>query len=215
MFQQMVNRNYTTGFPGEFYMMGPHRGKVARIMSATVGVDPGLSTNRISRAFGWSGEQGEMGDVAGGAMYSTYAAMEEQVEVGAPTFFGILGNPKRYALLGTNNGGPLAASLDLPMGYEGEFYDMATGFIAELFNETTGTKATAYGDQVAYVMNTITALQNPNALPYGALISVPAGGAAPAGTVIIPNARVTNAQSLAASAPGDVISGYTIIQLTQ
>jgi hypothetical protein len=215
MFQMMVNRNYTTGFPGEFYMMGPHRGKMARIMSATLGADPGMSTNRISRAFGWSGEQGAVGDVAAGSMYSTYAAMEEQVEVGAPTFFGILGNPKRYALMGTSSGGPLAASLDLPMGYEGEFYDMATGFIAELFNEQTAIKTENYGDQVAYVPNNILAADNTLALPYGALISVPAGSAVPTGMILIPNARVTNPSTLAASALGSVVSGYTIIQLTQ
>jgi hypothetical protein len=214
MFQTMVNRNYTTGFPGEIVRDGPHRGKVARIASATLGVDPGASTNRISRAFGYSGEMSALGEV-GTPMYSTYPAMEAQVEVGAPTFFSILGNPKRYALLGTVSGGPLAASLDLPMGYEGEFFDMATGFIAELFNETTGAKTTNWGDQVAFVPTTITALQNPEALPYGALISVPAGGAAPAGMILIPNARVINAQSLTASALGALVSGYTLIQLTQ
>src|SRR5271165_3101489 len=215
MFQMMVNRNYTTGFPGEFYMMGPHRGKVARIESPTIGTDPGFSTNRISRAFGWSGEMGALGDVAGGPMYSTYAAMEEQVMVGGPTFFGILGNPKRYALYGTSMGGPLAASMDLPMGYAGEFYDMATGFIAELFNEQTAIKTENYGDQVAYVPNNISTADNPYALPYGALISVPAGEPVPTGMILIPNAQVTNPSTLAASAAGALVSGYTIIQLTQ
>jgi hypothetical protein len=215
MFQQMVNRNYTTGFPGEFYQMGPHRGHTARIMSPTVGTDPGLSTNRISRAFGWAGEMGAEGDVMGGSMYSTFAALEEQVAVGAPTFVGILGNPKRYALMGTVNGGPLAASFDLPMGYEGEFYDMATGLIVELFNETTAAKTTAYGDFLSFVPNNISAADNPLALPYGALVSYPAGGAPATGFIAIPGSRVTNPQMLSASALGDIVSGFTTANLTQ
>lgn len=214
MFQTQVNRNYTTGFPGEIVRDGPHRGKVARIYSATVGVDPGVSTNRISRAFGYTGDMGPLGEV-GNSMYSVYPVDESQVEVGAPVFFGILGNPKRYALLGTVNGGPLAPSLDLPMGYEGEFYDMTTGMIAELFNESTGAKTTNFGDQLAFVPNNITALNNPNALPYGALLSVPAGAAVPTGMIIIPNARVINTTTLTASEPGALVSGYTLIQLTQ
>src|SRR6202035_2212836 len=117
-FQTIVNRNYTTGFPGEIVRDGPHRGKVARIASATLGADPGLSTNRISRAFGYTSDIGALG--------TTYAAMDAQVSVGGPLFYGILGNPKRYALQGTTVGGSLAPSLDLPMGFEAEFYDMAS-----------------------------------------------------------------------------------------
>jgi hypothetical protein len=208
MFQTAVNRQYTTGFPGEIVRDGPTRGKMARISSATVGTDPGASTNRISRAFGWSGDMPAQGP-------TTYAAMEALVAVGNPVFFGILGNPKRYALSGTQAGGSLAASLDLPNGAEGEFFDMATGFIAEIFNFTTGAETVNFGDQLGYVSSAITALQNPNALPYGALVSFAAGASAPAGIVTIPNARIINPVTLAASGPGALVSTYTLVQLTQ
>jgi hypothetical protein len=206
-FQKMVLRQYTTGFPGELVREGPHRAKPGRIASVSVGADPGLSTNRISRAFGWSADMAAQG--------STYSAMEAQVVVGAPIFYGILGHPKHYALTGTVAGGPLAASMDLPQYAEGEFFDMASGLVVELFNETTGSKTTAFGDQIAYVSNAITTLQNTLALPYGALISVAAGAAAPAGFILIPNARVINPESLTASALGALVSGYAVAQLTQ
>lgn len=206
-FQQTVNRNYTTGFPGELVKDGPTRAKTARITSATLGVDPGASTNRMSRAFGYSGDEGPQG--------TTYSALEQTAAVGAAPFFGILGNPKRYALLGTTSGGPLAPSVDLPLGEVGEFFDMATGLICELFNETTATKAMTYGDGIAFVPNTISTGNNPLALPYGALVSFPAGGSAPTGFTVIPNARLINTGSLAASGVGALISTYTETQLTQ
>lgn len=208
MFQATVQRQYTTGYPGEIVRDGPTRGKMARINSATVGTDPGASTNRISRAFGYASDIPPQGP-------TTYAAMEALVNVGGPTFFGILGNPKRYALQGTTAGGTLAPSLDLPLGAEGEFYDMATGLIVEIFNIGTATENVAFGDQLGYVSSAITALQNPNALPYGALVSFAAGASAPAGVVAIPNARIINPVSLAASAPGAIVSTYTLAQLTQ
>lgn len=208
MFQSTVNRQYTTGFPGEIVRDGPTRGKIARITSPTVGTDPGASTNRISRAFGYSGDMPAQGP-------STYAAMEALVAVGAPIFFGVLGNPKRYALSGTQAGGSLAASLDLPNAAEGEFFDMVTGLIAEIFNATTGAETVNFGDQVGYIPNNISTANNPNALPYGALVAVAAGAAAPAGVVLIPNARIINPVTLAASGPGALVSTYTLIQLTQ
>jgi hypothetical protein len=206
--QNTVYRQYTTGFPGDIVRDGPKRAKPARIASATVGTDPGASTNRISRAFGFTA------DIAGQGP-TTYAAMEQTVSVGGAVFFGILGHPKHYALQGSAAGGTLGASLDLPQGFEGEFFDMVTGMVAELINETTATKVTTFGDQVAFVPTTITALQNPNALPYGALVSVPAGASAPAGMILIPNARVMNSVSANASGVGALVSVYTIIQLTQ
>jgi hypothetical protein len=206
-FQQTVQRQYTTGFPGEIVRDGPKRAKAARINSATVGIDPGASTNRISRAFGYTSEVPATG--------ITYSASDALVDVGGPTFFGILGNPKHYASAGNSANGTLAPTLDLPKGHEAEFFDMATGIVLELFNETTGTKTTNYGDQIAYVLNTITVGQNALALPYGALISVPAGSAAPAGFKLIPNAEVVNSTTLSASALGSLVSGYTIGQLTQ
>ncbi len=208
MFQSTVNRQYTTGFPGEIVRDGPTRGRIARITSATLGTDPGASTNRISRAFGYSGDMPAQGP-------STYAAMEALVAVGAPVFFGILGNPKRYALQGNSLGGSLAPSLDLPLGNEGEFFDMAGGFIAEVFNASTGAETINFGDQLGYVPNNISTGNNPNALPYGALVSFAAGAAVPTGIVLIPNARIMNPVTLAASAPGALVSTYTLVQLTQ
>lgn len=206
-FQSTVRRSYTTGFPGEIVRDGPTRAKPARIASASVGVDPGASTNRISRAFGYSGEVPATG--------TTQAAIEQTVTVGGDVFFGILGHPKHYALNGTLSGGPLAASMDLPQYAEGEFFDMATGLVVEMYNDTTGAKTMTFGDQVAYVKSTITALENPLALPYGALISLAPGAAAPAGFAIIPNARVINTETMAASALGALVGAYNIVQLTQ
>jgi hypothetical protein len=206
-FQTTVQRQYTTGFPGEIVRDGPKRAKAGRIVSATVGVDPGLSTNRISRAFGWTSDQAASG--------TTYSAMQGNVSVGGPIFYGILGNPKHYASSGSSSGGTLGATMDLPIGTEGEFFDMATGIVLEFFNETTGTKVMNFGDQIAFVPNNITVGNNGLALPYGALISVAAGSAAPTGMILIPGARVTNPVSLAASALGALVSGYSIGQLTE
>lgn len=203
MFQTNVKRAYTTGFPGDVSRDGPIRAKPARINSVTLGVDPGASTNRISRAFGFTS------DIA--ATGTTLSATEALVDVGGPKFFGVLFHPKHYASYGTV-GNTLAPTLDLPQGVVAEFADMVE-LIAEVFNETTGTKTVTFGDSIAYVPNNIIVGNNPNALPYGALVSY--SGALPTGMVAIPNARVINAVSLAASAPGAVVSGYTIIQLTQ
>jgi hypothetical protein len=207
MFQKTVNRQYTTGFPGEILRDGPMRAKRARISSVTIGADAGASTNRVSRAFGYSGEVASTG--------ITNAATEATVDVGGANFFGVLFHPKHYVLNGTTAGGSLAASLDLPQGAEAEFADMVTGLCVELFNETTGAKSVAFGDGIAFVPRTITGANNPLALPYGALVSYPAGGAVPTGMIAIPNARVTNAISMSASALGALVSGYTIGQLTQ
>jgi hypothetical protein len=206
MFQTSVHRNYTTGFPGEIVRDGPVRAKAARIASLTTGTDPGASTNRVSRAFGYTNEVGPEG--------TTYGAQTATVSVGAVPFFGILIHPKHHVLQGTQAGGTLAPSLDLPQGYEGEFADMAI-IVAELFNEQSAAKTSNYGDGVAYVPAAVPPADNVLALPYGALFSVPAGSAAPTGMVLIPNARVINAESLAASAAGALISAYTIIQLAQ
>jgi len=207
MFQSTVNRNYTTGFPGEIVRDGPTRAKSGRINSATIGVDPGASTNRISRAFGYSADMPASG--------TTRPEMGALVIVGGADFYGVLGSPKHYALQGTVANGSLAASLDLPIGTEGEFFDMATGMVMEFFNEQTASKTMTFGDQIAFVPSTITTGNNPLALPYGALVSVPAGSAAPTGMILIPNARVINTATLAASAAGALVSTYSIGQLTQ
>lgn len=202
-FQSTVNRQFTAGFPGQIIRNGPTRAKVARIASATVGSDAGASTNRISRAFGWSADLAPVG------------AMEGSVVVGGAAFFGILGNPNHNALQGTTAGGSLAPSLDLPQYAEGEFFDMATGIVVELFNDTAGSKTVNFGDQVAFCPNTISGGNNPLALPYGALIAVAAGSAAPTGFTLIPNARIQNPVTMAASGVGALVASYTTIQLTQ
>lgn len=213
MFQQEINRNFTTGFPGDIVRAGPTRAKPARIASATVGTDPGLSTNRISRAFGYSGEQGSFG---GGTtpQTQTYPAIVPEVIVGGAVFFGILGHPKHYALLGDASGS-LDPSIDLPLGSNAEFFDMATGIVVQLFNETTGAKTIGYGDGLAFVPSTITTGNNPLALPYGAIVTFARGGAAPTGFVAIPNAFITTPQSLAASAVGALVLGEGVAQLTE
>lgn len=204
MFQTSVKRNYTTGFPGEVIKDGPFRAKVARIASLTIGTDPAASTNRVSRVFGYSADTPTTG--------TTVAMDDKLVAVGAPVLFGVLINPKRYALFGTTTGGSLAPALDLPQGAEGEFADMGI-IVAELFNEQAATKTINFGDSLAYVPNNITTGNNPQALPYGAIVSY--SGALPTGLVAIPNGRVMNGLSLSASAAGAVVSGYTVIQLTQ
>lgn len=206
-FQSTVQRQYTTGFPGEIVRDGPTRAKHGRINSATLGTDPGASTNRISRAFGFSADM-----PATGITKSEIGAL---VAVGAPVFYGILGHPKHYALGGNAVGGSLAPSLDLGIGTNAEFFDMATGIVLELFNETTSAKTINFGDQIAFVPNTISTGNNPLALPYGALLSVAPGSAAPTGMILIPNARVINPGTLSASASGALVSGLTIGQLTQ
>lgn len=206
MFQKTINRNFSTGFPGDVVRDGPRRAKPARITSPTADTDPGLSTNRISRAFGYSGEQGALG--------STFAADVPEVAVGGPVFFGVLGNTKHYALMG-DAAGSLDASMDLPQYANAEFFDMCTGLVIQLFNETTGAKTINYGDGLAYVPNNISTANNPLALPYGAIVSYPAGGAVPTGFVAIPNARITTPQTLAASAAGALVLGEGIAQLTE
>lgn len=204
--QTVVNRAYTPFFAGQVVREGPKRAKVARIVSATVGTDPGASTNRISRAFGYSQEIPELGN--------SPVIQEAEVIVGGANFFGILGHPQRYALLGSN-GNALAPSYDLPMGEEGEFYDMVTGLAVEVFNFTTGAETVNFGDNLGYVPSNITTGNNPLAAPYGALVSWAAGSAAPTGVVQIPNARIVVPLSLAASAAGALVSGLTVVQLTQ
>lgn len=205
--QTQVNRAYTTGFAGQIVRGGPMRGKVARIASATLGTDPGASTNRLSRAFGYNTDL----SIPGG---TTVAADDETVIVGGAEFYGILGNKDRYALYGSS-GNSLAASVDLPQGAEGEFYDMCTGLVVELFNETTGAQTVNYGDQLCYVPSNVSTANNPQALPYGALFSIAAGAAVPTGMVLIPNARIMTPRSLAASAVGALVSQLAIVQLTQ
>jgi hypothetical protein len=212
MFQSAVNRNYTTGFPGDIVRDGPTRAKPARIASATLQTDPGASSNRVSRAFGYTSEQAAQGGVTGPT--STFSAVLPLVSVGGPNYFGVLGHPKHYALAGTVAGGTLAGSMDLPLGANAEFFDMVTGIVAEIFNETTAAKAINYGDSLAYVSSAITTAQNPLALPYGALVSVAAGSAVLPGFVAVPGSTIRTPQTLAASAAGALVIGDAVVQLT-
>jgi hypothetical protein len=202
--QSTVQRGYVLGFAGQIVRDGPKRAKIARIVSATLGTDPGASTNRISRAFGYSQEVPELG--------TSPVQQEAEVIVGGANFFGVLGQPQRYALYG-KSGDALAASYDLPQGVEGEFFDMVTGMIMEVFNFTTGAETPTYGDPVGYVPSTITTANNPLALPYGALVTWAAGAAVPTGIVQIPTAKIVVPMSLAASAAGALVSGNTIVQI--
>ena len=52
-------------------------------------------------------------------------------------------------------------------------------------------------------------------LPAGALVGFAAGAAVPTGLVLIPNARIVNSVSMAASAPGALVAANTIVQLTE
>jgi hypothetical protein len=204
MFQTTVNRAYTPGFAGQIVRHGPQRAKPARIVSATLGTDPGASTNRISRVFGYSQEIPELGN--------SPVVQEAEVIVGGAVFFGILGNPQNQSLYGSA-GNALAPSYDLPQGAEGEFFDMFTGIMWEIFNFETAAQNINYGDLLAYVPATITTANNPLALPYGALVSYAAGSALPTGLVAIPGAKVIVPLALAASAAGALVSGLTPAQL--
>lgn len=202
--QSTVQRAYTTGFAGQFVNDGPRRAKPARINSATVGTDPAASTNRMSRAFGYSGEVPATG--------TTLAAREALVVVGGAVFFGILCHPQHHVLYGTS-GNALGASMDLPIGSEAEFTDMFPGLVVELFNETTASKTMNFGDQVAFCPVGISGANNPQAIPLGGLISVPAGSAAPTGFTLIPGAKIINTSSIGASSVGAPVSALSTIQM--
>lgn len=202
--QTTVRRAYATGIAGQIVRDGPRRAKPARIVSATLGTDPAASTNRFSRVFGYAGELPAMG--------TTLAALEAEVVVGGADFFGLLINPQHNALYG-NNGDALGANLDLPIYSEGEFTDMVSGLIVELFNETTAIKAVTYGDQIAYALTTVTAEENAQVIPLGGLITVAAGAEVPAGFALVPNGKIINAQSLAASSAGAPSVALAMIQI--
>jgi hypothetical protein len=207
MFQKTVNRQYTTGFPGDIVRDGPQRAKVGRIESD---LSKPLAKNTISRVFGYTSDEPPLGN----APNYSYTSLDGLVAVGGAVFYGVLGHPKHYALQGTEAGGPLAATIDLPNGFEGEFFDMVTGMVVETFNETAAAKDITFGDLLAYVPNTISAGDNPNNLPYGAIVTY--SGALPTGLVAIPSGKVVQTvKGLAASSPTAAVSTYVIVQLTQ
>ncbi|HCF0934264.1 TPA: hypothetical protein NH725_004760 [Pseudomonas aeruginosa] len=211
MFQKQVYRQYTPGFPGDLIEDGPKRARPGRIM-ALASVTPAATAtgpNRISRAFGYAGDVGSLGE----GQPKTVAARASEVVVGGATFFGILGHPKHYALYGSA-GDSLAPSYDLPDGSEGEFFDMATGLVVEIFNGAATALDLSYGDPVAYVPNNLPTADNALGLPAGALVGFKAGSM-PTGLVQITNARIVNAISLPAQSAGNLVAGVTIVQLTQ
>ncbi len=207
MLQTTVKRAYTTAFQGQITRFGPMRAKAGRILSATVGTDPALSTNRMSRVFGYSADE----SIPGG---TTLAADAPGVVLGGVDYFGILGHPERYALYGSA-GNSLAPSIDLPQGTEGEFFDMVTGMAVEIFNPTAAAITFTYGDTVAFVPNNISGANNTYVIPFGALVYVPKGSAVPTGCIVVPGNPIiiTSGVSVAASAVGAPVSAVANIQI--
>ena len=220
MFQQTVKRNFTTGFPGDIVRDGPKRGKVARIVApegtpTAVVEDGGV----ITRAFGWVADIGDLGGTD--AAQTTRALEDYTVSVGGNKFFGILGHPKHYTLRGTPAGGTLDASMSLPLGSEGEFFDMVTGMVVQLFNPSTSAeRPVGFGDGVAYVRadadEAKLATANPAGIPAGGLINVTADFTPdPDVFVVIPNARIQESHTIVAGTAGAPSSVLAIVQLTQ
>jgi hypothetical protein len=206
-FQRVVNRNFTVGFPGEIVREGPTRGTTGRFDASTNPSSPRNGGNRVGRVFGYKGELPVSG--------STQAALVPTFEVGGAVgaYAGIFAHPKHHVLQGTVSGGPLAPSLVVPDGTEGEVLNMVTGLVVEIFNHTKATLNIKAGDTLAYVTTATTDVQDDLILPYGAIIAVPRGAAVPAGFQAI-SGTVLNPISLAASAVGAVVAGLTIIQTT-
>jgi hypothetical protein len=203
--QTTVKRAYTTGFQGQIVRFGPMRAKMGRILSASIGTDPAASTNRMSRVMGYSADE----SIPGG---TTVAADAPGIVLGGVDFFGILGHPERYVSYG-QVGNALAPTIDLPQGTEGECFDMVTGMAVEVFNPGSATQAVNYGDTLAYVPNNITTENNPDAIPYGGLVWVAAGGSAPTGMILVPNAKIISVGSIGASGAGAPVSSLFILQM--
>lgn len=205
-FQKQVYRQFTTGFPGDIVRDGPQRANPARIASDNTG----LSQNSFGRAYGFNSDQSDIGS----GMTKTLAAFDFDVKVGGTNFYGILGHPKHHALYGGPDGA-LSPTDILPIGSEGEFFDMVTGMVVEIFNNTNAALNVIRGWPVAYVPNNIAGADNTFNIPYGGLVAYDPAGAVPTGMIAIPTAKVVDSVSLAGSATGAAVSTYTIIQLTQ
>lgn len=199
MFQQAVQRQYTTGFVGDIVRDGPLRARVARILSET--------GNVVGRAFGYSEDLSQLGE----GPVKTIAAECPGVIVGGANFFGLLFHPKHYASRG-GSAGPLSPTLELPVGSEGEFTYMCTGVVVELVNQTNAAVNVPFGAGVAYALAGSADL--PAGIEAGMLIAF-TGDEAPAGFQAIPNARVANAIPIGASTADALAVGNTFIELTQ
>ena len=200
-FQQVVNRQYTLGFIGEIIRDGVLRAKPGRIKSDT-------ALNGISRVFTYSGNTGTPADSVANAV--GYAAQTYEVESGGTgAFFGILAHPKHYALSG-GQAGTLSPTMTLQKNSEGEFVDCTSGMLVEVFNETTTAKNVNYGDKLAFCNSATT--PNAQGVPQGGIITY-SGATPPTGFIAIPNAFVTLAVTIGASAAGAPVAGALSIQM--
>ena len=204
-FQQSVNRNFTAGFQGEFAFDGPTRCMAVRITTSSLPNNARNKGNVISRAFGFNGEVGPTGQ--------TMAALVPTVEVGGPSYAGVLVHPKHYALQGTLSGGTLAPSMAVPDGTEAEVCSMGQPFV-EIFNSTGAALAVKAGWPIAYVPTTQTAGNDALGLPFGAIVAYDPAGVMPAGLVAM-KGKVLNDVSMAASVAGALVSTITIVSLTE
>lgn len=126
-FQSTVALDIGFGVPGEWFTDSPTRAQPGIIDS--VGTSP---PNRVGRVYT---------QVAGADGHCTIGGA---ITDGTP-FFGILMNPKNYALRGTSGGGTLAPSLDLPQYSEGEFATMGQPIV-------TLPAACKVGDLLDYII---------------------------------------------------------------
>ena len=158
----------------------------------------------MSRAFGWVGEVHQPG--------STTAMLAPTAVVGGNPYAGILINPKHHALQG-GKGGTLSPINAIPDGSEGELAKMAI-IVAEIFNMTTAQQVIGPLWKIGYVSNAVLDADDPLGVPFGALVATPDGSNFPAGVLNIDYAQVLNPITLAPSAAGALVSGYTIISIT-
>lgn len=205
-FQRTVNRNFTTGFPGEIVRDGPNRTKAVRIAALAPSVPARYVGNLIGRVYGYVGEVPATG--------TTLAALAPTVVIGGPVYAGVLIHPKHYVLQGNSVDGTLGASLAIQSGSEGEVSDMSI-IVAEVFNPTLASAAITPAFAVGYIPNNVDPSVETIGLPYGAIITgANAAAITGIGGVVINGAKVLNSINLSASAVGTAVSGYTIIQLT-
>jgi hypothetical protein len=206
-FQRTVNRNYTTGFPGEIVRDGPLRAKAVRIAALTPTIPARYAAgNLIGRVYGYVGEVPATG--------TTLAALAPTVVIGGPVYAGVLIHPKHYVLQGNAVDGTLGASLAIQSGSEGEVADMAI-IVAEVFNIALSAAAIDPSFVVGYIPNNVDGTVETTGIPYGALVAgATASIVTSRGGVVISGAKILNSISLSGSAVGAPVSGYTIVQLT-
>lgn len=206
-FQSRVNRNFTTGFPGEIVRDGPTRAKAVRFApQATQQLidDARNDGNIVGRAYGFSGE------VPQGS--ATLAMLVPEVVLGGEKYAGVLIHPKHYVLHGNAANGALGASYELPEGSEGELATMAI-IVGQIMNYTAAQQVIPAGWSVGYV-NTTAVSADTLGLPFGALVALDPNAAPAAGITPIRGSVIENPITIPASALGAVVAGLTIITLT-